>query len=102
LLGEFLPAALSISIGLKFTGSFPIWIGEDGLKVSEKVVMLLPFVEKGFQCIKHVLFVIHSIFELPFFNFRIFSHTIDNSYLLVNFLSNNPIMLREVVDQTFT
>jgi len=43
LLSEFFPITFSISVNLELTCTFPVGVSENWFKVSEEIVMLLPF-----------------------------------------------------------
>lgn len=98
---QFFPIAFGISIRFIFTRAFPIWIREDGLEVAQIVVMFLPFCEQLSEWVKQILLIFNSHPELTFLDFRIFSDTINYSYLFINFSSNGPIVLCEVIDEAF-
>jgi hypothetical protein len=101
LLYQLFPVAFGISIGFIFSCAFPIGVREDGLEVAEVVVMLLPFCEQLSEGVKQILLIFNSHPELTFLDFRVFSDTINYSNLFVNFRSNRPVVLCEVIDQAF-
>ena len=102
LLRQFLPVALSISVCLRFAAPLPVCIREDGLKVGEEVVMTLPLTQQQPQRVEHILLSLYPILKLTLFYLRVFSHAVDHRYLLFDLFSNQPVVLRKVVNQTFT
>ena len=101
LFGQLLPVAFRVSIGLELTGALPVGICEDGLKIGQEVMMLLPLTQQQPKRVEHVLLVLYTIFELSFLDFWILSYAVYYGNLLVDLLSDGPIVLREVVDQIF-
>lgn len=102
LLRQLLPVTLCVSVGLGLAASLPVGIRKDRLKISQKIMMSLPFSKQQSQGIKHILLILYSIFEFSLLYLGILSDAVDDSNLLVNLFSNQPVMLREVIDQALT
>lgn len=64
-------------------------------------MMLLPFTQQQSKRIEHVLLIFNTIFELSLLDLWILSYAVYNGYLLVDFLSDGPIVLREIIDEVF-
>jgi len=102
LLRQLLPVTLRVRVGLGLAASLPVGICENRLEICQKIVMPLPFSKQQSQRVKHILFILYSIFEFSLLYLRILPDAVDDRNLLVNLFSNQPVMLREVIDQAFT
>lgn len=101
LLDQLLPVAFCVCISLVLSCALPVRIRKDWLEIAQIVVVLLPFAQKLPEGVKEILLIFNPQLELTLLNFGILANTVDYCDLFVDFSRDGPIVLCEVIKETF-